>query len=467
MVPRSPGAGVLLWGRALADRPAGARALAVDLLTRVERDRAYASILLDATLARGALESKEAALLTELTYGVLRWRGTLDWWFEVVGRRQMADLPVRLRQILRVGAYQLRFLDRIPAYAAVSEAVTLAKGPGGHQGWASLANALLRRLAERRDALPVPETDDVAERLALRFSHPAWLVRRWLTRFGEAEATALLQADQAPAPTVLVVNRLRTDPAAVARHLAASGVASEMSPLLPEALRVREGGRLRHDPLVAEGHVQVMDEGSVLVVALLDPRPGETVLDACAGGGNKAARMAALMGNAGRIVALDVSDRARRRLCEACARLGAAIVEAKAGDAREASRHVPEGADRVLVDAPCTGLGTLRRHPEIRWRVPEADLARLAALQGALLRGAAQAVRPGGCLVYAVCSTEPEEGEAVAEAFARASPAFLEEVPAGFPAQSCTRLPAGGFRTFPHRQGCDGFYFIRWRRGTR
>jgi len=244
-------------------------------------------------------------------------------------------------------------------------------------------------------------------------------------------------------------------------------VASEMSPLLAEALRVREGGRLRHDPLVAEGHVQVMDEGSALVVALLDPRPGETVLDACAGGGNKTTRMAALMGNAGRIVALDVSDRARRRLCEACARLGVAIVEAKAGDAREASRHVPEGADRVLVDAPCTGLGTLRRHPEIRWRVPEADLARLAARQGALLRGAAQAVRPGGCLVYAVCSTEPEEGEAVAEAFARASPAFLEEVPASFPAQSCTRLPAGGFRTFPHRQGCDGFYFIRWRRGTR
>jgi len=467
MVPRSSGGGVLLWGRALADRPAGARALAVDLLTRVERDRAYASILLDATLARGALESKEAALLTELTYGVLRWRGTLDWWFEVVGRRQMADLPVRLRQILRVGAYQLRFLDRIPAYAAVSEAVTLAKGPGGHEGWASLANALLRRLAERRDALPVPETDDVAERLAVQFSHPAWLVRRWLARFGEAEATALLQADQAPAPTVLVVNRLRTDPAAVARDLAAAGVASEMSPLLAEALRVREGGRLRHDPLVAEGHVQVMDEGSALVVALLDPRPGETVLDACAGGGNKTTRMAALMGNAGRIVALDVSDRARRRLCEACARLGAAIVEAKAGDAREASRHVPEGADRVLVDAPCTGLGTLRRHPEIRWRVSEADLARLAALQGALLRGAAQAVRPGGCLVYAVCSTEPEEGEAVAEAFARASPAFLEEVPASFPAQSCTRLPAGGFRTFPHRQGCDGFYFIRWRRGTR
>ena len=467
MVPRSSGGGVLLWGRALADRPAGARALAVDLLTRVERDQAYASILLDATLARGALESKEAALLTELTYGVLRWRGTLDWWFEVVGRRQMADLPVRLRQILRVGAYQLRFLDRIPAYAAVSEAVTLAKGPGGHEGWASLANALLRRLAERRDALPVPETDDVAERLAVQFSHPAWLVRRWLARFGEAEATALLQADQAPAPTVLVVNRLRTDPAAVARDLAAAGVASEMSPLLAEALRVREGGRLRHDPLVAEGHVQVMDEGSALVVALLDPRPGETVLDACAGGGNKTTRMAALMGNAGRIVALDVSDRARRRLCEACARLGAAIVEAKAGDAREASRHVPEGADRVLVDAPCTGLGTLRRHPEIRWRVSEADLARLAALQGALLRGAAQAVRPGGCLVYAVCSTEPEEGEAVAEAFARASPAFLEEVPASFPAQSCTRLPAGGFRTFPHRQGCDGFYFIRWRRGTR
>jgi 16S rRNA (cytosine967-C5)-methyltransferase len=298
MVPRSPGAGVLLWGRALADRPAGARALAVDLLTRVERDRAYASILLDATLARGALESKEAALLTELTYGVLRWRGTLDWWFEAVGRRRMADLPVRLRQILRVGAYQLRFLDRIPAYAAVSEAVTLAKGPGGHQGWASLANALLRRLAERRDALPVPETDDVAERLALWFSHPAWLVRRWLARFGEAEATALLQADQAPAPTVLLVNRLRTDPAAVAGHLAASGVVSEKSPLLAEALRVREGGRLRHDPLVAEGHVQVMDEGAALVVALLDPRPGETVLGGeffqAAGGKGRRIYLAAL-----------------------------------------------------------------------------------------------------------------------------------------------------------------------------
>lgn len=449
----------------MADRPAGARALAVDLLTRVERDRAYASVLLDATLARGGLPGKEAALLTELTYGVLRWRGTLDWLVETVGRRRVADLPVRLRQILRVGAYQLRFLDRVPAYAAVSEAVALAKGPGGHEGWASLANALLRRLADRRAALPVPDMQDPVERLALQFSHPAWLVRRWLARFGQAEATALLEANQAPAPTVLLVNRLRTDAQAVARYLAASGVSAVPSPLLPEALRVREGGRVRHDPLVAEGHVQVMDDGAALAVALLDPQPEETVLDACAGGGNKAIRMAALMGNTGRIVALDVGERALRRLREACGRLGATSVEPTAGDAREAARHVPGGADRVLVDAPCTGLGTLRRHPEIRWRVPEADLTRLAALQRELVRGAAQAVRPGGCLVYAVCSTEPEEGEAVAEVFGRAFPGFREEVPAGFPATSVTRLPGAGLRTFPHRQGCDGFYFIRWRLG--
>ncbi len=442
----------------------GARALAVHILTRVERDRSYASLLLDATLAREGLQAKEAALLTELTYGVVRWRGTLDWLLETVGGRRVADLPVRLRQILRVGAYQLRFLNRIPAYAAVSEAVALAKGAGGHQGWASLTNALLRRFADRRDTLPAPEMEDAAERLALTFSHPAWLVRRWLSRFGEGEATALLEANQTPAPTVLLVNRLRTEPGAVAARLSASGVASEVSPLLPDAFRVREGGRVRYDPLLHEGHVQVMDEGGALAVALLDPQRGETILDACAGGGNKAARMAALMGNAGRIVALDVSDRARRRLRELCARLGAAIVEPRAGDARQASRHLPEGADRVLVDAPCTGLGTLRRHPEIRWRVLEADLARLGALQRALLRGAAEVVRPGGCLVYAVCSTEPEEGEAVAEAFGRDVPAFREEVPAGFPVASCTRLPHGGFRTFPHRQGCDGFTFVRWRR---
>jgi len=448
----------------LADRVSGARALAVHILTRVERDRVYASLLLDATLAREGLQPNEAALLTELTYGVVRWRGTLDWLLETVGGRRVADLPVRLRQILRVGAYQLRFLNRIPAYAAVSEAVALAKGAGGHQGWASLTNALLRRFADRRDTLPAPEMEDVAERLALTFSHPAWLVRRWLSRFGEGEATALLEANQTPAPTVLLVNRLRTEPAVVAARLSASGVASEVSPLLPDAYRVREGGRVRHDPLLAEGHVQVMDEGGALAVALLDPQRGETILDACAGGGNKAARMAALMGNAGRIVALDVSDRARRRLRELCARLGAAIVEPRAGDAREASCHLPEGADRVLVDAPCTGLGTLRRHPEIRWRVLEADLARLGALQRALLRGAAEVVRPGGCLVYAVCSTEPEEGEGVAEAFGRDVSAFREEVPAGFPVASCTRVPNGGFRTFPHRQGCDGFTFIRWRR---
>jgi 16S rRNA (cytosine967-C5)-methyltransferase len=451
----------------LAERAAGARALAVDLLTRVERDRAYASLLLDATLARRALDPREAALLTELTYGVLRWRATLDWLLETVGRRRIADLPVRLRQILRVGAYQLRFLDRVPAYAAVSEAVAAAKGPGGHEGWASLANALLRRLAERRESLPVPDMADATERLALAFSHPPWLVRRWLARFGEAEATVLLQAEQRPAPTVLLVNRLRADVPSVAARLAADGVAATASPLLPEALRVREGASVRHHPLVAEGKVQVMDEGAALAVALLDPQPGETVLDACAGGGNKAARTAALMGNVGRIVALDVSERARRRLHEACTRLGATIVEPKAGDAREASRHVAGGADRVLVDAPCTGLGTLRRHPEIRWRVREADLARLAALQRELLRGAAEAVRPGGVLVYAVCSPEPEEGEAVATAFSGAARAFQEEAPVGFPAGACTRLPEGGFRTFPHREGCDGFYFIRWRRGVR
>ena len=463
----SPVAGVLQRGHALAKRAIGARALAVDLLTRVERDRAYASLLLDATLAKRALDPREAALLTELTYGVLRWRAALDWLLETVGRRRIADLPVRLRQILRVGAYQLRFLNRVPSYAAVSEAVAAAKGPGGHEGWASLSNALLRRLAERRDGLPVPEMPDVTERLAIAFSHPVWLVRRWLARFGEAEAAALLQADQSPAPTVLLVNPLRADVPSAAARLAADGVEATASPLLPDALRVREGVSVRHHPLVAEGKLQVMDEGAALAVALLDPQPGETVLDACAGGGNKAARMAALMGNAGRIVALDVSERARRRLREACDRLGATMVEPKAGDAREADRHVPEGADRVLVDAPCTGLGTLRRHPEIRWRVAETDLARLAALQRDLLRGAAAAVRPGGSLVYAVCSTEPEEGEAVGKAFSSAAPGFQEEVPASFPAHSCARLPEGGFRTFPHRQGCDGFYVIRWRREIR
>lgn len=449
-----------------------ARRLALEVLTQVEDRGAYASLLLDAKLEQARLSPEERALATELTYGVLRWQGRLDYVLAAMADRPWERVDPALRRLLRLGAYQLLFLTRVPSYAAVNETVALTPIVRSPNTDASKAfvNAVLRALSRQRATLrfPDPSADPVGS-LATRWSHPRWLVARWLARLGAGETEALLQANnEAPALSVMV-NRLKRKPEEVGSHLA--GIAGSVTPgrFAPGAFHLKDGAEALRDPAFREGWYYPMDEAAALPAFLLDPQPGETVLDACAGGGGKAALLLGLLGGNGRVIALDPSPRAHRRLQDAKARLGLDRLLPLQADARHAARLFTRPVERVLVDAPCSGLGTLRRHPERKWAQQEAGLAVLAQLQHELLQGVAPLVKSGGCLVYSACSLEPEETDHVVEAFLRAFPEFaLDDAPEGFPAAAKELLDRTGvMRTWPHRHGIDGFYAVRLRRLSR
>jgi 16S rRNA (cytosine967-C5)-methyltransferase len=326
----------------------------------------------------------------------------------------------------------------------------------GHGDAAALVNAVLRALA-RSGEPPPPEAPD--ERLAVRGSHPLWLVRRWVARWGPEEAAALCAANNATPQTYLRVNTLRSSPRQAVLALRDAGVEADRGSL-PESLRVTGGSLPDRMPLVARGLVVAQDEGSMCVVHALAPQAGETVVDACAAPGGKSTHAAALMGNRGRVISCDLTDRKVETVLRAAERAGATCVQPLRADARTLAIRE---ADRVLVDAPCTGLGVVRRRPEIRWRVREADLARAAARQREILAGAARAVRRGGVVVYAVCSTEPEEGPAVVQWWVAGGEFALE--PFSIPWRD-GELPGtdGTLLVLPHRHGTDGFFIARMRR---
>lgn len=436
------------------------RRLALEILVRVERDRAYANLLLDIQLRRQRLSPRDRALATELCYGVLRHRGTIDFLLCKVLDRPLEAVDVEVRNLLRLGAYQLFYLTKIPTYAAVHETVRLAR-----RGTRTFVNAILRAL-ERRGPLREEELpEDPVRGWSVRYSHPPWLVERWLKQLGE-EALQLLQANNRIPPVGIGWNPLRGSVEELEQTLTRAGAKWEASPWLPDVYRVRDASNLLSSSVSDRGLFWVMDEAAALVVHLLNPQPGERVLDICAGGGGKATVAAMLMENRGEVVALDVSSRALQRLQKARRRLGATIVSPVKGDAREAAGQFRGWADRVLVDAPCTGLGTVRRRPEIRWHRELADIPRLADLQGTILDGAANCVRSGGSLVYAVCSREPEEGEAVMAGFLARHPEFSREdsLPAFFLGGRAALLTGGCVATWPHRHDTDGFFAARLRR---
>ncbi len=359
-----------------------------------------------------------------------------------------------------MAAYQLVLLERVPPFAAVNDAVMLA---GGKPGVAGFTNAVLRAFARRgaREREPAPPADPI-EALAVRCSFPTWLADRWVGRYGIDEAAALMRAMNDRPPLTVRTNTLRTTREALAERLRRDeGVAVEPTRYAPEGLVVDRGGAPGRWPAFTEGDLVVQDEASMLVAHLLAPRAGETVADACAAPGTKTTHLAQLMDDRGRILALDPQPARLAKVAEVVARLGVTIVELLDGTAEALALRFPATCDRVLVDAPCSNLGVLRRNPEVKWRRRPEDLATSARRQGEILKSAATMVRAGGALVYATCSLEPEENEAVAQAFLATHPDFRVDPPADF----AIPLDRAGFlRCFPHRHGADGFTAIRFAR---
>ena len=444
------------------------RELAVDIVDRVERRNAYADVLLSARLDKAALPAADGALLTRLVYGTLRWRGRIDWVLARLLRDPLDKLDPLVRNLLRVGGYELLFLDRVPSYATVNELVELAKRRVG-PGKARLVNAVLRRMAGRdREAWsPAPGTTDTADtaELAALVSHPPWLVDLWRERFGGAESRRLMEANNEDAPLVLRANRLRVTRDDLVRRLRSHGVEARAGAWSPLAVRLHGASSPARLAEFRDGLCQVQGEASQMVGFLAEPEPGMRVLDVCAAPGGKATHLAELMDGRGEVVACDVSGRGLEKLADNARRLGLDCIRTRVRDAVRGLPGEPASFDRVLVDAPCSGLGTLRAHPEIRWRREPRDLHRLAALQADILEQAATRVAPGGLLVYATCTLSRSENEEVVERFLARHRNFAVEDAAGhLPAAARSMAAEPYFLALPHRHDTEGFFAARLRR---
>jgi 16S rRNA (cytosine967-C5)-methyltransferase len=439
-----------------------ARAVAARVLERVDTEGAFADLALDGELSRAALDPRDAALATELVYGTLRWQRYLDWILAPHSRRRLRDLDARPRVLLRLTAYQLVFLERVPPFAAVDDAVTLA-GQRARPGVPQFVNAVLRAFVRRgpREREPAPPRDPI-EAVAVRCSFPTWLARRWIERQGVDEATELMRAMNERPPLTVRTNARRTTRAALAARLRDDArLDTTPTTYAPEGLVVARGGRPASWPAFADGALTVQDEASMLVGRLLAPRAGEVVADVCAAPGTKTTHLAELMEDRGRILAFDPQPARLALVAEAAARLGVTIVETRGGTAEALAPGFAAACDAVLVDAPCSNLGVLRRNPEVKWRRAPEDIPACAARQREIVAAAATMVKPGGRLVYATCSLEPEENVQVIAALLDEHRDFVTDPPAEFP------LPLeadGTLRCLPHRHGTDGFTAVRLRR---
>jgi len=442
------------------------RQLASEILLKVEVRKAYADILLDQALKTPALDDRDRALLTELTYGTLRWRGNIDGQLSRYLRQSLAKTDPLIRNLLRLSVYQLLFLDKIPDYAAVNEAVELAKIHGGGKT-AGFVNAVLRNfLRQQAGTDQVARDDPSAKALAVTYSHPEWLVTRWLNEFGAESAKALMRANNERAPLVLRVNLLKATRKKLLERFLKAGIDANSTPWSPQGMAVLSGPAVDALPGFADGLFQVQGEASQLVTYLLSPVPGERILDACAAPGGKSTHIAEMMHDRGELVAVDTSTRGTAKIHENAARLGLESLRVLRADASaEVAGVALESCDRVLVDAPCSGLGTLRGHPEIKWHRNENDVRRLSRLQLKILRRVAGYLRPNGVLVYATCTLTREENEELVEAFLAQHKEFeLEDAARYLPGQATPMVRDKFFVALPQRDNTDGFFAARMRK---
>jgi 16S rRNA (cytosine967-C5)-methyltransferase len=451
-------------GSAGRGEPTRSRLLALRVLERVQRAGAYADLALNAQLGRTDLPAGDRAFATDLVRGTLRWRGRLDFLLSQLVDRDLEKLEPLVANALRLGAYQIVCNDRVPDSAAVDQTVRSIRAAGADRA-SGLVNAVLRRLAtEHGDmALPTLESDPHGH-LTHALSLPPWIAARWIDLFGAEAAAALARASNEIPPLTVRANRRRTSP---------EELLAELQPRWPEAARcghARDGLVLGHrgnpalDPAFLGGRFTVQDEASQLVVALLDPQPGQHVLDACAAPGGKTGALGERLAGRGEVLALDRNPRRLDLVRRHARRLGLSDVRCVS---RDASRPLLDlaprrGFDRVLVDAPCSGLGTLRRNPDARWRVGPDDPRRLAEIQRAILQNAAATVGPSGVLVYSTCTVLPEENEQVIEAFLTESPHFELAPAEQAPDEARPLVGTDGFlRSLPHVHGADGFFAAR------
>lgn len=428
---------------------------------------AYADVALDRTLRIANLNDADRRLMTELVYGSVRRQRTLDAIIDGLGKKKASQQPPDLRTILHLGLYQLRYQERIPPSAAVNTTVELAK-ENGFSGLSAFVNGFLRQYIRSVEASgePLNFPDNPVERLGILHSYPDWIVQLWLEQLSEAETAQLCEWMNEPPAIDLRVNSLLTTVEKVEVVLKSAGILSRRVPQVPQALRlIGSTGAIQNIPGFKEGWWTVQDSSAQLVTHLLDPQPGEVIIDACAAPGGKTTHIAELMGDNGKVWACDRTASRLKKLKENAQRLNLKSIQILTGD----SRNFPQFtnlADRVLLDVPCSGLGTLHRHADARWRQTPETVQELSILQGELLNSASSYVKPGGILVYSTCTLHPLENKTVIESFLEHHPNWQIDPPPSTSPTSAFLTPEGWVEVWPHRHQMDGFFMVRLQEKT-
>lgn len=436
---------------------AGVRGTAVKILNRVERTDSYLDKLMDAELRSGELNDFDKALLTEIVHGVLRWQSKLDWVLNGFFHGNFAKAEVTVRNTLRAALYQILFLDKVPDHAAVNEAVDFIKRVRSDKA-GGLVNGVLRNIIRNKEGIHYPDVqNDASLYLSTMYSYPLWMVRRWVNRFGFYETEKLLDAQNQRPGLTLRINTLKTSIEDFTKMFELHNIAYERSPFLPTFVRTTNLSNISNSELFRRGFFTVQDESAGLAAALLDVRPGERVIDLCSAPGGKTTFFGETMRNQGHIVAVDKYQTRLSLVQSACERLGITNVEFIAADGAE---YAGEPADKVIVDAPCSGLGVLAKKPDIKIKRELRDIHDAVRSQDALLGHAASLVRSGGALVYSTCTIEPEENFAVVKRFLAERPDFSIDHASHRVAPALVH-PDGYVETYPHRHGIDGSFSVR------
>ena len=426
--------------------PVSARKAAQIALSAYRTRQARPELVLSNTAKAENMPARETALALRIVSGVLENEAFLDYYIELYSNRKKSYFDSETLDVLRMSAYQLWFLDRVPAHAAVSEAVDLAPKRAK-----ALVNAILRKLPEKPEALPEIKAESENERLSIKYSHPVWLVQRLNDEYGADVCEEILRADNLPARVSLILNTLR------AEKLEEEGI--EPSGLLDNACFL-SGGGVEELEAFKRGEVYVQDVSAYLAVCAAGPKPGDTVLDTCAAPGGKSFAAAIMMRDKGRIISRDIHEKKLRLIETGAERLGIGIIETEAADAREAGPELLGKCDVVLTDVPCSGIGVIRKKPEIRYKRPE-EIRRLPEIQLSILRAGAENVKKGGVLLYSTCTILKEENEKVVSDFLNENRDFELE-PFSLPGPFGK---SGGMRTIlPFEYGTDGFFICRMRR---
>lgn len=436
---------------------ANARECALSVLVSCRRNGAWADAALKAQLAKTPLSAQDAALCSRIVYGVMQNELLLNWYLSAYCTQKLDHLQPPLADILRIGAYQILFLDKVPDHAAVSESVELCR-TNGRSAASGLVNAVLRKVAQNKSNLPPLPEGNIA-RLSIAYSHPQWLVKKLVSLLGVEEAERFLRIDNEAAPMTVQVNPLKTDADALARELAGDGVKAVPHGWVPDCFELSGTGDLTTLTAFYQGRFTVQDAAAKLVTYAAGFEKGQDVLDVCAAPGGKSFAAAFAMENEGHILSCDLHENKLRRIREGAQRLGITCIETDAADGRTFREEWAGRFDTVLCDVPCSGLGIIRKKPDIRYKDVH-EFKALPDIQRAILENSARYVRPGGVLVYSTCTVLPEENENVTDAFLSSHPEFIYEE---FSLPNGEAAP-GYLTLWPQRNGTDGFYLSRMRR---